>query len=40
VRIVRRYPFDGEEPIIEWSRETPHEYAKAGLPAAPRWRDA
>jgi 3',5'-cyclic AMP phosphodiesterase CpdA len=31
VRIVRRYPFDGEEPIIEWSRDTPHEYEKAGL---------
>jgi 3',5'-cyclic AMP phosphodiesterase CpdA len=31
VRIVRRYPFDGEEPIIEWSRQTPHEYEKAGL---------
>jgi 3',5'-cyclic-AMP phosphodiesterase len=31
VRIVRRYPFDGEEPIIEWSRDTPHEYEKADL---------
>lgn len=31
VRIVRRYPFDGPEPIIEWSRKTPHEYEKAGL---------
>ncbi len=39
VRIVRRYPFDGEEPIIEWSRDTPHEYEKAGLPTSSRWRD-
>ena len=31
VRIVRRYPFDGQEPIIEWSRQMPHEYEKAGL---------
>jgi 3',5'-cyclic AMP phosphodiesterase CpdA len=32
VRIVRRYPFGEQEPIIEWSRETPHEYEKADLP--------
>jgi 3',5'-cyclic AMP phosphodiesterase CpdA len=31
VRIVRRYPFGEQEPIIEWSRETPHEYEKADL---------
>jgi 3',5'-cyclic-AMP phosphodiesterase len=31
VRITRRYPFGDPEPIIEWSRETPHEYEKAGL---------
>jgi 3',5'-cyclic AMP phosphodiesterase CpdA len=31
VRITRRYPFGDAEPIIEWSRETPHEYEKAGL---------
>jgi Icc protein len=29
VRISRKYPFEGEEPIIEFSRET-HEYEKAG----------
>ena len=34
VRIVRQYPFDGQEPIIEFSRETPHEYRKADVPAA------
>jgi 3',5'-cyclic-AMP phosphodiesterase len=28
VRIRRKYPFEGEEPIIEFSRET-HEYEKA-----------
>jgi 3',5'-cyclic-AMP phosphodiesterase len=31
VRIVRKYPFDGQQPIIEWSRDTPHEYEKADL---------
>jgi 3',5'-cyclic AMP phosphodiesterase CpdA len=30
VRIFRRYPFDDQEPIIEFSRET-HEYEKADL---------
>jgi 3',5'-cyclic AMP phosphodiesterase CpdA len=30
VRIHRRFPFDGQEPIIEFSRET-HEYEKADL---------
>jgi 3',5'-cyclic-AMP phosphodiesterase len=39
VRIVRRYPFGEQEPIIEWSRETPHEYEKAGLPGSSQWRD-
>jgi 3',5'-cyclic-AMP phosphodiesterase len=29
VRIHRKYPFEGEEPIIEFSRET-HAYEKAG----------
>ena len=32
VRIVRQYPFDGPEPIIVFSRETPHHYRKAGVP--------
>ena len=36
---VRRYPFGEQEPIIEWSRETPHEYEKAGLPSSSQWRD-
>jgi len=31
VRIVRRYPFDGPEPIIVFSRETPHHYRKADV---------
>jgi 3',5'-cyclic-AMP phosphodiesterase len=39
VRIVRRYPFGEQEPIIEWSRDMPHEYEKAGLPASSQWRD-
>src|SRR2546425_392479 len=30
VRIYRKYPFEGEEPIIEFSRET-QEYEKADL---------
>jgi 3',5'-cyclic AMP phosphodiesterase CpdA len=33
VRIYRKYPFEGQEPIIEFSRET-HEYEKPGLGAA------
>ena len=33
VRIYRKYPFEGQEPIIEFSRET-HEYEKPGLRAA------
>jgi 3',5'-cyclic-AMP phosphodiesterase len=33
VRIYRKYPFQGQEPIIEFSRET-HEYEKPGLGAA------
>jgi 3',5'-cyclic-AMP phosphodiesterase len=33
VRIYRKYPFDGQEPIIEFSRAT-HEYEKPGLSAA------
>jgi len=33
VRIYRKYPFDGQEPIIEFSRAT-HEYEKHGLGAA------
>ena len=32
VRIYRKYPFDGQEPIIEFSRAT-HEYEKPGLSA-------
>ena len=32
VRIYRKYPFEGQEPIIEFSRET-HEYEKHGLGA-------
>jgi len=31
VRIVRRYPFDRPEPIIVFSRETPHHYRKADV---------
>jgi 3',5'-cyclic AMP phosphodiesterase CpdA len=31
VRIVRQYPFDGPEPIIVFSRETPHHYRKADV---------
>jgi 3',5'-cyclic-AMP phosphodiesterase len=31
VRIVRQYPFDGPEPIIVFSRETPHHYRKSGV---------
>ena len=30
VRIVRQYPFDGQEPIIVFSRETPHDYREGG----------
>jgi Icc protein len=33
VRIYRKYPFEGQEPIIEFSRAT-HEYEKHGLGAA------
>jgi Icc protein len=33
VRIYRKYPFEGQEPIIEFSRET-HEYEKHDLDAA------
>jgi len=33
VRIYRKYPFEGQEPIIEFSRET-HEYEKPGLRTA------
>jgi 3',5'-cyclic-AMP phosphodiesterase len=33
VRIYRKYPFEGQEPIIEFSRAT-HEYEKPGLGAA------
>jgi 3',5'-cyclic-AMP phosphodiesterase len=33
VRIHRKYPFEGQEPIIEFSRET-HEYEKPGLRTA------
>jgi 3',5'-cyclic-AMP phosphodiesterase len=33
VRIYRKYPFEGQEPIIEFSRAT-HEYEKAGLSRA------
>lgn len=39
VRIVRRYPFGEQEPIIEWSRETPHQYEKAGPATSSQWRD-
>jgi Icc protein len=31
VRIVRQYPFDVPEPIIVFSRETPHHYRKADV---------